>query len=112
MLGLESKITFGKHNGKTVQDLLTNHPDYLLWLRRPNNPDKKPMEMTHDLHCMLDSIIYRGWPDNRDKPKFPREISDKFIAELERKAQYQEVAQEQFNGSRSLHYAGLWGSWA
>lgn len=111
MLGLDSKMTFGKHSGKTVQDLLEHHPDYLLWLRRPNT-DRQPLEMTHDLHCMLDSIIYNGWRDSRDKPKFPKEISDKFIAELQRKAEYEKNANVQFNESRTLHYAGLWGTWA
>jgi hypothetical protein len=31
VLGLEDTINFGKHKGKTVEDLLNKHPDYLLW---------------------------------------------------------------------------------
>ena len=32
MLGKNDKITFGKHNGKTIKELWENYPEYIVWL--------------------------------------------------------------------------------
>ena len=32
MLGKNDKITFGKHNGKTIKELWDNYPEYIVWL--------------------------------------------------------------------------------
>lgn len=29
--GLKSRLNFGKHKGEEVQDVILEHPDYLLW---------------------------------------------------------------------------------
>ncbi len=31
-LTLESILTFGKHSGKQVEDVLEDHPDYIQWM--------------------------------------------------------------------------------
>lgn len=87
----ETVLDFGKHNGMTAAEILTEHPTYLLFLRRPRSDGSSPIAFSIDLHCALDAMLYAvGFsPSSLDKPKYPQEISDGWV-----KKQAERVAQE------------------
>lgn len=95
-LGFDTKLDFGKHSGKVVADLLAEDVGYLLFLRRSTPNNKGGVKMAMDLHLALDAVLYAvGFnPNSQDKPKYPREVSDKWVTEQQLKADREREAEQ------------------
>lgn len=87
VLKFDTTFDFGKHLGKKVSDILVEDPGYLLFLRRKGTNSKINYDM--DLHCALDAMLYAVGvsASSADQPKYPREVSDAWVARQSAKVQ-------------------------
>lgn len=68
---LDYRLTFGKHRGETIRDLMKNVPDYLTWLH--NNTDfELHAELVEKLEAMHRPVDWYDVYQLQDKGIIPK----------------------------------------
>lgn len=111
--GLNDTLTFGKHKGKTLKDVLAAEAHWACWLREEKKKSGQPTPFTKEAHDAIDAEIlksrnlkkqYRLW-------KVGEANLEAILDGRQMEAQEQEQAEQKAFNERNAAYDNEWGAW-
>lgn len=111
--GVNDVLTFGKHKGKTLKDVLATEAHWACWLREEKKKSGQPTPFTKEAHDAIDACIkssrtlkkqYAVW--NMGDANLEQMLGGRVMEAQEEAQRHQAELNE-----RDLAYAGEWGAW-